>query len=183
MSNYKPNFFFTFKLNNQDLLDNLRKIQHELLARNKDLQKYLEPVETAHLTLNVFYADSEVITSLKTQIASSISTLQGKIEVQEIEFQGLGMFRNSVLWAAPVKGTEFLHRLYDLMENVLAENKCKSILPSFIPHVTLFKSNEVDMKISTDDIGIHKMFGIFLKYLFISKHFQKCFKILRMELI
>ena len=102
----------------------------------------------------MFYAESEVIGSLKTQIGSNISTLQGKFEVQEIEFQGLGMFRNSVLWAAPVKGMEFLYSLYDLMENVLAENKCTSILPSFIPHVTLFKSNEVDMKISTDDIGI-----------------------------
>ena len=65
-------------------MDNFRKIQHEFLARNEELQKYLEPVETAHLTLNVFYAESEVIGSLKTQIASNISTLQGKYEVQEI---------------------------------------------------------------------------------------------------
>ena len=44
MSNYEPNFFLTFKLRNQDLLDNFRKIQHEFIAQNKDLDKYLEPV-------------------------------------------------------------------------------------------------------------------------------------------
>lgn len=103
----------------------------------------------------MFYAESKVVSSLKTQLASNISTLQGKFDIQDLEFQGLGMFRNSVVWAAPVNGTEFLQSIYDLVENVLLENKCKSILPSFIPHVTLFKSNEVDMKISSRDIGIH----------------------------
>ena len=44
MSNYEPNFFLTFKLRNQDLLDNFRKIQLEFLGRNKDLHKYLEPL-------------------------------------------------------------------------------------------------------------------------------------------
>ena len=105
----------------------------------------------------MFYAESEVVSSLKTQIASNISTLQGKFDIQDIEFQGLGKFRNSVMWAAHVSGTEFLQNLYDLMENVLLENKCKSILPSFIPHVSLFKSNEVDMTISSRDLGRYSL--------------------------
>ena len=111
--------------------------------------------ETAHLTLNVFYAESEVVVNLKTKIASNLSTLSGKFQSQDIEFQGLGMFRNSVVWAAPVKGNDILHMLYDLMEHVLLDNGCTSILPSFIPHVTLFKSDEaVGMNISPKDLGI-----------------------------
>ena len=50
----------------------------------------------------MFHAESEVVSSLKTQIASNISTLQGKFDIQDLEFQGLGMFRNSVVWAAPL---------------------------------------------------------------------------------
>ena len=106
----------------------------------------------------MFYAESEDIGSLKTQLASSFSTLPENFEAQDIEFKGLGMFRNSVVWAAPVKGTEFLHRLYNLIENVLLENQCISILPSFIPHVTLFKSNEVDMKIQPKEIGTFRSY-------------------------
>ena len=50
----------------------------------------------------MFHAESEVVSSLKTEIASNISTLQGKFDIQDLEFQGLGMFRNSVVWAAPL---------------------------------------------------------------------------------
>ena len=65
------------------------------------------------------------------------------------------MFRNSVVWAAAVKETEFLFRLYDFLELILLKNNCVSILPSFIPHVTLLNSNEIDMKISLKDLGNH----------------------------
>ena len=132
-------------------------------------------IETAHLTLNVFYAESEVVGNLKTKIASNLSTLSGEYECRDIEFQGLGMFRNSVVWATPIKGTDFLHRLYDLMEHVLLDNKCTSILPSFIPHVTLFKSDEVDMNISAKDLGILQKYFDCYNHL---KCFQKCMKII-----
>ena len=42
MSNPEPNFFLSFRLSNQTLLENFQKIQN--IARNKDLKKYLEPV-------------------------------------------------------------------------------------------------------------------------------------------
>ena len=104
----------------------------------------------------MFYADSNVIESLKQQITTNLETLLSQVEVpEEFEFQGLGMFRNSVVWAAPVKETEFLFRLYDFLELILLKNNCVSILPSFIPHVTLLNSNEIDMKISLKDLGNH----------------------------
>ena len=44
MSNPEPNFFLSFRLSNQSLLENFKNVQNELIARNKDLKKYLEPV-------------------------------------------------------------------------------------------------------------------------------------------
>ena len=127
----------------------------------------------------MFYAESEVVGNLKTKIASNLSNLSGKFECQDIAFQGLGMFRNSVVWAAPVKGNDFLHMLYDLMEYVLLDNRCTSILPSFIPHVTLFKSDDVSMNISPKDLGIlQKGFSCSIK---LNYFFQKFLKIISLE--
>ena len=44
MSNPEPNFFLAFRLSNQSLLENFKKLQNEFITRNEGLKKYLEPV-------------------------------------------------------------------------------------------------------------------------------------------
>ena len=47
LTEHQPNFFLTFKLGNQDLLNNLRKIQHQFVGRNKEFKAFMEPVGKA----------------------------------------------------------------------------------------------------------------------------------------
>ena len=61
MSNPEPNFFLTFRLSNQSLLENLKKLQNEFITRNEGLKKYLEPVGKVKNQNELFVASFDLV--------------------------------------------------------------------------------------------------------------------------
>ena len=67
---------------------------------------------------------------------------QAEEDKKSVTFKGLDMFGRTVLFAKPDKGTEFLHELHKITREAFENAGIKSSgFPTYVPHITLFKSN------------------------------------------
>ena len=103
------NYFLTFRLNDQNLQKELRKVHVEFVGQDESIKNFIEPVEKAHVTLNVINCEKsrleELINLLKEEIENHKEKLRN---APDIEIKGLGMFGTSVMWAEPTNGVEYL---------------------------------------------------------------------------
>jgi len=133
------NYFLTFRLNDQKLQRELRKVHVEFVREDESIKNFIEPAEKAHITLNVIHCDNSRLEELKNLIREEIENHRDILQnIPEIEVKGLGMFGTSVLWAEPTKGVEYLQQVNQIFKNMLLKNGFKTKTSSYNPHVTLF---------------------------------------------
>ena len=154
MSQKNINYFLTFRLQNPDLVRNLRKVHLHFVTKNESMKNYIDPLDTAHITLNVFHADNNQVDNLKQLIQKELDKYRDSLNPpDQFEVQGLGMFGQTVLWAAPTGGQDFLHKIHDIFQNLLMEHNFYTKTHSYNPHVTLFQSRGTKMNIEKEDLG------------------------------
>ena len=146
------NYFLTFRLNDQNLQKELRKVHVEFVGQDESIKNFIEPVEKAHVTLNVINCEKsrleELINLLKEEIENHKEKLRN---APDIEIKGLGMFGTSVMWAEPTNGVEYLQDVHQIFKKMLLKNGFGTKTFSYNPHVTLFlgksgSSLKVDQK-------------------------------------
>ena len=59
------NYFLTFRLNDQNLQKELRKVHVEFVGQDESIKNFIEPVEKAHVTLNVINCEKSRLEELK----------------------------------------------------------------------------------------------------------------------
>ena len=154
MSQKNINYFLAFRLQNPDLVRNLRKVHLHFVTKNESMKNYIDPLDTAHITLNVFHADNNQVDNLKQLIQKELDKYRDSLNPpDQFEVQGLGMFGQTVMWAAPTRGQDFLHKIHDIFQNLLMEHNFYTKTHSYNPHVTLFQSRGTKMNIEKEDLG------------------------------
>ena len=114
-----PNVFIAFKITNKNLLANLRDVHLQYVLKDNDLAEHIVPLDTAHVTLNVFCADEERLEELKNILREVFEgNKKDLIPNGPIKFQGLGTFGKAVLYAKPVSGFDFLKRINRILDTV-----------------------------------------------------------------
>ena len=136
-----PNVFLAFQITNPELIKNLRKAHFNCVMKDNRLKDFITPLETAHVTLNVFRVESERLEEAKVIIQEVFKANIEQLKPEgPVSFQGLGMFGKTVLFAKPNTGIEFLQRAHDIFKEALGKNNFDLTgHGSYNPHVTLFQ--------------------------------------------
>ena len=150
------NYFLTFRLNDQALHRELRKVHVEFVKQDELIKNFIEPAEKAHITLNVIHCENSRLEELKNLIKEEMEKHREVLQnVPEIEIKGLGMFGTSVLWAEPTKGVEYLQEVNQIFKNMLLKNGFGTKTSSYNPHVTLFLAKSgSSLNVNQKDLGI-----------------------------
>ena len=64
----RPSHFLTIRLKDPDLLTNLRAVHEHFVRRDETIKNYIEPVSTAHITLNVLKVEDENLQESSTDL-------------------------------------------------------------------------------------------------------------------
>ena len=136
-----PNVFLAIKITNQDLIKNLREAHFNVVMKDNRLKDFITPVETAHVTLNVFRAEEDRLEEAKKILRDTFEANLDKFKATEsLTFKGLGMFGTGVLFVKPNAGVEFLNSAYEVFKAALAKHNFKlSEYDSYNPHITIFQ--------------------------------------------
>eukprot|EP00092_Neocalanus_flemingeri_P029006 GFUD01031490.1.p1 GENE.GFUD01031490.1~~GFUD01031490.1.p1 ORF type:complete len:201 (+),score=53.30 GFUD01031490.1:69-671(+) len=142
MSRKSPNLFLAFQISNPDLISNLRKVHFNCVQKENRLKDFIVPLETAHVTLNVFRVENERLEEAKLILQEAfklhIKTMTVKAKV--VTFKGLDMFDKSVLFAKPDAGIEYLQEIHNVFKKALADNNFTDYgYHTFNPHLTMFQ--------------------------------------------
>ncbi|XP_043544996.1 A-kinase anchor protein 7-like isoform X6 [Chiloscyllium plagiosum] len=97
-----PNYFVSIPMTNQQILDKIEEIQELLVTKEPKLLPAMIPVGRMHLTIVVAHlntpAEVEKAVSALQQCKSKVDAiLEGKPLI--LQFQGIGQFKNQVLFA------------------------------------------------------------------------------------
>ena len=140
-----PNFFLAFQITNPGLLESLRGVQYNCVLENRKLKELIAPLETAHVGIGVFRVEDERLEEVKTILRDVFEKYRAEQEEDDkrsVTFKGLDMFGESVLFAKPDRGTEFIRKLHKISNDALKKAEIKMFeFENFNPHITLFKSN------------------------------------------
>jgi len=136
-----PNVFLAIQITNQDLIRNLREAHFKVVMKDTKLKDFITPVETAHVTLNVFKVEKDRLEEAKKILKETFEANLDKFKIPEpITFKGLGMFGTSVLFVKPNIGVEFLHKANEVFKTALSKNNFEvTSHDSYNPHITIFQ--------------------------------------------
>jgi len=140
-SNKSPNMFLAIQISNPDLKKNLRKVHFNCVVKDNRLKDFIAPLETAHITLNVFRVENDRLEEAKLVLREAFENHLEEMKSEEtISFKGLGMFGNTVLFTKPNIGIEFLHRVHNIFQTALSAHKFDvGGSRSYNPHLTLMQ--------------------------------------------
>ena len=136
-----PNVFLAIKITNQELVQNLRKAHFNCVMEDNRLKDFITPLETAHVTLNVFRVENDRLEEAKAILQDVfIANLEEFKHKEPISFQGLGMFGKTVLYVKPKTGLEYLKTAHEVFKAALEKNNFELTgHGSYNPHVTIFQ--------------------------------------------
>ena len=143
MPSKSPNMFLAIQISSPDLKKNLRKVHFNCVVKDYRLKDFITPLETAHVTLNVFRVEKTRLEEAKLILRDAFENRSEELKSEgRIAFKGLGMFGKSVLFAKPNKGNMFLQKLHEMFQAALAcHNIGVSEYQSYTPHLTLLQMN------------------------------------------
>ena len=154
-------YFLAFKLtSNDNLLHKLKEVQDECLAQDSSLHPMLEPLEKAHILLNIIRCDETRLEELKKLIGEVVDKHRDDLaNPPEIEVRGLGIERlnlsnlyQPISLYAKFYNTNFNPKIfderndfwfsyiYDLFEKILHENGFVTLDHCTSEELTLFRA-------------------------------------------
>ena len=138
-----PNVFVAIKITDKQLIANFRAAQASCVKNEHQMKDFILPTEKAHLGLVVFNVPEDRLEEAKKVLREALEANQEELKDKEkISFEGLSIFGSTVLWARPVNGVDFLHKLNRILRNALEKNSfVVTDNKTYIPHVTLFNAN------------------------------------------
>ena len=153
-----PNLFLAFRITNPELLASLREVHYNCVKKDTRLKDLIAPLETAHVGIDVFRVENDRLEEVKTilrDVFDEYKAGQAEDDKRSVTFKGLGMFGETVLFAKPDKGTELLRELHKISREALEKAGIEiSGFPDYVPHITLFKSNNHQKEISRECMGV-----------------------------
>ena len=138
-----PNLFLAFQITNPELIANLRKVLYTCVEKENGLKDFIAPLETAHVTLDVFRVETENLADAKLMLQDvfdrHIKTIWKEVG-KSVTFKGLDMFGKTVLFARPDQGSDFLQKVHKVFRKALEDagigiNGYKD----YNPHLTLLQ--------------------------------------------
>ncbi|CAG0921011.1 unnamed protein product [Notodromas monacha] len=139
---FRPyNYFIGFRVDNPQLVENLRRVQEAVVENAPQLQRAMISPATFHITLAVLKLATEDDVKTATEALSGCD-LTTDIPL-EVPFASLGHFDNEVLFAKPAPG-DSLDQIYVLRRKLVniysAYDEFEVVdRKEYHPHLTLFK--------------------------------------------
>jgi len=139
----RPNCFMAIQIRNPVIHKNIVDCQNKAICSNKVLEKHVESVRKAHLTLCVLRIEWHQIEEAKAVIAEAFESKLKDLNGTQLGFNGgLDYFKGGkVVWVKPTSGLSELQRISAILKesldsagfNVLEKDR------DFQPHLTIFK--------------------------------------------
>eukprot|EP00092_Neocalanus_flemingeri_P032194 GFUD01034991.1.p1 GENE.GFUD01034991.1~~GFUD01034991.1.p1 ORF type:complete len:197 (+),score=52.68 GFUD01034991.1:54-644(+) len=140
MASKSPNMFLAFQITDPDLIKNLRNAHFNCVVKDHRLKDFINPLETAHVTLGVFRVEIDRLEEAKKVIKEAFEANLEEMKPEGmISFKGLGMFGRTVLFAKPNTGIDYLNRVNGIFKAALAAHDFDVMDKSYNPHITLFQ--------------------------------------------
>ncbi|GIX77716.1 hypothetical protein CDAR_303341 [Caerostris darwini] len=143
----RPNYFVAVQVSDPEILARVRKIQHHIVNKNKDLDDCMISIPTLHITLMVMNISDSEMHERALKALQNVYEEQNDIMCENpliLNFCGLGNFGNRVLYAKMKKNDSF-KRLHCLAESVRKQFADLQIFSTdtrnFNPHLTIAKIN------------------------------------------
>ena len=137
-----PNYFVSIPIRDFELNNNLTKLRCDLMDSNDDIENFLLPCSTYHLTICTLRVDTDEEIDMIKSVMKKILTENGESKFN-LTFEGIGEFYNKVLY---IKSTRDEHsqKLEIIKRKILQELEQNSINTAgnyydFIPHITMLK--------------------------------------------
>ena len=139
----KPNYFLGVKITNPALLENVDKIQKQIIAENTGVAAFLEPPSKSHITLAVMNLSPDEVEACGSLIAEKFKP-GFTVKQRTIQFRGIGNFGSRVLFSKPdeeCEGFNTLHKIREQLQNILLEAGYGviEVEKEYHPHLTMFK--------------------------------------------
>ena len=126
--------FISVDLEDENLIDELKKIQSELQGTDADLK--LVTTENVHLTLKFL---GEITPSMVNAVVEELKSI--KFVPFTLKLQGLGAFPNlgriNVIWAGITEGEEQLKQISEKIENMTRQIGFRPDSKGISPHLTI----------------------------------------------
>lgn len=140
-----PNYFISIPLNNSELRKNFTALKDELVQANKDVENYILPETSLHLTLCTLRIENDDEMNIVKQVMNDVLKNQNFLSNNfpiNIKFQGLGEFYNKVLYINCL--SEELSKLENVKQCLLKALEEKKVNTAgnhydFLPHLTVLK--------------------------------------------
>ncbi|XP_023334708.1 uncharacterized protein LOC111706154 isoform X2 [Eurytemora carolleeae] len=139
-----PNVFLAFQIRNPEIHKKLINIQYSAVNKNKNLMIGYESMKKAHVTLFVAYVEEDKMEQFKGILEEYFNgNLKNRFteEPFTISFQGLGHFKDKVVFGQPVTGVETIQRIAEELKDYLIKARIdvKKDDHPVNPHLTIFK--------------------------------------------
>lgn len=127
------------RITSPTILENISRVQAELISKHESFEKHLEPPSKSHVTLAVLNLSEDTLDRCKAVLSDSVFSYTE--EERRVTFEGVGQFSKRVIWAKPSENCEFLRKFREVLLDILI---CENIdvleqEREFNPHLTLFK--------------------------------------------
>ncbi|GAB1602919.1 uncharacterized protein LOC115211903 [Argonauta hians] len=157
-----PNYFISIQFSDREISTNLKDVQKSIMKKNGNYSLAVVPLHSLHMTLAVMHLGGESdIDQAKDALDRSGAKLVPKYKdvVLKLPLQGLGNFRNSVVFAKVQPGDHIV-KLEEIVEEIQAQFFDKGLVKeesNFKPHVTVMKLSRVGKKL-TKKTGLKKIY-------------------------
>ena len=128
------------RITNPTILENISKLQAELISKDESFKKHLEAPSKAHVTLAILNLNEETLEDCKSVLNNSFKPSYSE-SLRTVSFKGVGQFSKRVIFAKPSENIEFLRTLREDLLDIFSDHNIDVLEQDreFNPHLTLFK--------------------------------------------
>ncbi|XP_029636507.2 uncharacterized protein LOC115211903 [Octopus sinensis] len=157
-----PNYFISIQFSDTEINTNLKDVQKSVMKKNGNYSLAVVPLHSLHMTLAVMHlgGDDDIDRARAALDRSGVKlTPKYEKELLKLPLQGLGNFRNSVVFAKVQPG-DHVAKLEEIAEEIQAQFFAEGLVgkqSDFKPHVTVMKLSRVGKKL-TKKTGLKKIY-------------------------
>uniref|UniRef100_A0A0L8FJR9 A-kinase anchor protein 7-like phosphoesterase domain-containing protein n=2 Tax=Octopus bimaculoides TaxID=37653 RepID=A0A0L8FJR9_OCTBM len=157
-----PNYFISIQFSDTEINTNLKDVQKSVMKKNGNYSLAVVPLHSLHMTLAVMHlgGDDDIDRARAALDRSGVKlTPKYEKEMLKLPLQGLGNFRNSVVFAKVQPG-DHVAKLEEIAEEIQAQFFAEGLVgkqSNFTPHVTVMKLSRVGKKL-TKKTGLKKIY-------------------------
>lgn len=143
----RPNFFIAVQVTDEKVKEKMKTVQDAAQDMEKTLKETCVPIRKSHVTLAVFKADEQ----RSDDIIRAIQEVTQHYEEFNLTFEGIGLFKNQVVYAK-VHPTEVERHLLPLHDAIMQKLEDLDLISTktkeekFDPHLTLLKTSKAKCK-------------------------------------